>query len=258
MDRMLVVVFDSETRAAEAMRLLAALDDEQAITIYAAARVTMDPEGSVTVADSAAGCPRDALLAVPIQRLIDLLRRPATAGDPTVADLAAVGVEADFVTEVRQRFSPPSAAVVAEIEESWLLPVNVRMEQLGGYIMRRSRAPIADALNDVQLAVCADDVADMESEYTHTDRNGRAGLQESLTNARVRLQAARSMAQCAISTRKREAEAKIRVLREQAAKADADRRAIIARQIGAIRAEYVHWAARLHTVWQIPTAPLSL
>ena len=78
MDRMLVIVFDSEIRASEAMRALTALDDEQAITVYAAERVTKDGDGVVTVGDPTAGAPHDIVLAAPTRRLIDLLRRPTT------------------------------------------------------------------------------------------------------------------------------------------------------------------------------------
>ena len=258
MDRMLVVVFDSETRVSEALGLLAALDDERAITVYAAGRVTKDGDGVVAVADFPASGSHDTVLAVPTRHLIDLLGRPATFSGPAVADLAEVGVQAEFMAEVRRRFPPGSAALVAEIEESSVLPVDVRMEQLGGDVMRQSRAPVADVLNYFQLAISADDAADMESEYARTSSDGRARLREPLTKAQVRLDAARSQAQCRIDGRRREAEAKIRLLRPRAANANDDRTETIERQIAAIRAEYVQWAAKLRAVWQIPTEALSI
>ena len=168
----------------------------------------------------------------------------------TAADLAAIGVEAGFVAEVRRRFSPGSAALVAEIEESWVLPVDIRMEQLGGNVMRQSRAPLADALHYLQLAVREEDAADLEAECATRTAAVAPACRSHWPTRRCGLQAARSMAQCGIDTRRHEAEAKVRLLRQQAAKAAADRRVTIERQIGAIRAEYVHWAAKLRAVWQ--------
>jgi hypothetical protein len=47
-------------------------------------------------------------------------------------DLAHLGVGEDFLYEVEKSLLPGKAAVVAEVWEEWTLPVDTRMEALGG------------------------------------------------------------------------------------------------------------------------------
>lgn len=49
MDRMLVVVFDNETKAYEGKRAVMQLDGEGSISVYAYALITKRPDGTTTV-----------------------------------------------------------------------------------------------------------------------------------------------------------------------------------------------------------------
>ena len=59
-------------------------------------------------------------------------------------DLVNLGVGVDFLDEVSRQLSPGKAAIVAEIEEEWVTPLDTRMEALGGTIYRRPRAEVID------------------------------------------------------------------------------------------------------------------
>jgi hypothetical protein len=67
----------------------------------------------------------------------------AAAG--SLYDLAQLGVSEDFVAEVSRQLSPGKAAVIAEVDEEWITPLDARMEPLGGVVFRRSRGEFIDA-----------------------------------------------------------------------------------------------------------------
>ncbi len=65
----------------------------------------------------------------------------ATAGmyGGMLYDSAQLGIGEDFIAEVAEYLQPGKAAVVAEVWEEWTMPVDTRMEALGGVVFRRSR-----------------------------------------------------------------------------------------------------------------------
>ena len=73
-----------------------------------------------------------------------------------VYDLANLGVGEDFLTEVAEYLQPGKAAVVAEVWEEWTVPVDTRMEALGGVVFRRSRNEVLDIVieRDVEALKC--------------------------------------------------------------------------------------------------------
>src|SRR5262249_30018638 len=153
MDKMIVTVFDSEKEAYEGARALKEMHAEGSIALYAIAVIAKEPTGKVSVKQAADQGPVGTVLGLATGSLIGLLRGPvgraggAAAGTlgGSLADLANVGVGADFLDEVAQSLRPGKAAVVAEVEEQWVIPVDSRMEDLGGTVFRRSRNDVVDA-----------------------------------------------------------------------------------------------------------------
>ena len=62
-------------------------------------------------------------------------------------DLTKEGVDRDFVEDAGARLEPGKAAVIAEIDEQWQMPLDTRMEGLGG----QARAADADEIEDAYL-----------------------------------------------------------------------------------------------------------
>jgi uncharacterized membrane protein len=57
----------------------------------------------------------------------------------TLSDLDTAGVGAQFVSDVGQTLRAGDVAVVADVTEEWVTPVDARMEALSGVVCRRSR-----------------------------------------------------------------------------------------------------------------------
>ena len=146
MDKMIVVVFDSELKAYDGSRALQELQNEGSINLYAKAVITRDASGKVEVKQEGDMGPVGTTVGLLTGSLIGLLGGPVGlaigAGVGTYGgilyDLLHLGVSQDFLYEVEKSLQPGKAAVVAEIWEEWTLPVDTRMEALGGVVFRRT------------------------------------------------------------------------------------------------------------------------
>src|SRR5262249_47699503 len=146
MDRMLVVVFDNESKAYEGKKALLQLDGEGSISVYGYAVVAKGADGKATIKQGDDAGPLGTLLGTSLGSLIGLLGGPtglavgAAAGalGGASADLDNSRIGADFVDDVNKELSPNRVALVAEIEEDWTTPVDTRMEAIGGKVYRRA------------------------------------------------------------------------------------------------------------------------
>jgi len=153
MDKILVVIFDDENKAYEGSRTLQDLHNEGNITLYAKAVIAKDATGQVNVKQTDDEGPVGTAVGLLTGSLLGLLAGPvgfvvgASAGmfSGMMYDLANLGVGEDFLVEVGQYLLPGKAAVVAEVWEEWVLPVDARMQAVGGVVFRRMRGDIEDA-----------------------------------------------------------------------------------------------------------------
>ena len=154
MERMLVVVFESEAKAYEGSRVLEGMNEDGVITVHAARIVTKSQDGAIEVINRYDEVPEGAMGGTAIGGLIGMLAGPVgiaagVAGGFVVgatADFARTRVLSDFVTEVEQALHAGKTAVVAEIYEESTEFVDTRMGALGGVVFRRALSDVADSL----------------------------------------------------------------------------------------------------------------
>ena len=229
MDRMLVVVFDNETKAYEGKRALMQLDSEGSITVYAHAVITKHADGTTTVKQEDDNGPIGTLLGTSFGSLIGLLGGPvglaigAATGVAAGAavDLNDVRVGEDFIYDVSKSLVPNKVAVVAEIEEDWTTPVDTRMEAIGGAVFRRARSDVKHTLHEEHVAAMQADLAKMKAEQAQADAKRKAKLQEKINQLDSKIQAQLQKAKERRDAAEREAQAKVKVLKAKAAAAKA-------------------------------------
>ena len=140
MERMLTVLFSDESKAYEGSRALKDLDSEGSISIYAQAVIRKNPDGTISIKQAGDEFPVRTVTGTAIGALIGLLGGPigfsvgVAAGTlvGALADVHASGVNEDFLGEVSTRLTPGKWAVVSDLSEEWMTPVDNRMETLGG------------------------------------------------------------------------------------------------------------------------------
>jgi uncharacterized membrane protein len=164
MERMLAVVFDSESQAHDARRALEALADLSTIALHAVGTVVKDGDGA-TVSKIDRADPQATLGGTAIGSLLGLLGGPVglavgVAGGFLIgatADFAMSHVGYQFVTDVEHALQPGKAAVVAAIDEESTDPVDERMSALGGTVFRRALSDVAEAAYERETAAIEED-----------------------------------------------------------------------------------------------------
>ncbi len=266
MDRMIVSVFDNEKGAYEGARALKEMHTEGSITLYSMAVIAREPNGKVAVKQAADQGPVGTILGMATGGLIGLLGGPvgaavgATAGGlgGSLADLANVGVGVDYLDEVAQSLKPGKAAVVAEVEEQWVIPVDSRMEDVGGTVLRRSRFDVVNAQVERDVAALRSDVNQLEAELRGATGKAKEKLQSKLNAAKERLETVKNQAKSCVDSLKKETEAKIKSLEEQATKATGDAKAQIERRVAEMKADYNTRSSKLSQAWQLTKEALEV
>ena len=245
MDKILVVIFDNESKAYEGSNALQELQHEGSINLYSKAVIARDASGKVEVKQAGDIGPVGTAVGLLTGSLLGLLGGPvgvaigAGAGmtGGLVYDLANAGVGEDFLYEVGQFLQPGKAAVVAEVWEEWVMPVDTRMELLGGVVFRRMRGEIEDAQIERDVAALNAELAEMKAERDQATGEAKAKLQAKIDATRAKLQAMQNGIQAKIEASKQETEAKIKSLQEQAAKARGDRKAKLEKRSAEVKAD---------------------
>jgi len=225
MDRMLVVVFDSENKAYEGKKALSQLEKEGSIAVYAYAVIGKNPDGTATLKQGDDPGPLGSLVFTSLGSLIGLLGGPVGlaigAGTGLLAgatvDLNNARVGEDFIDDVRQELQPNRFALVAEIQEDWATPVDSRMEAIGGKVYRRALSEVKQTLHDENVAAMKADLAQMKAEQAKAQADRRAKLQEKINQLDSKIQAQLEKAKEQRQAAEREAQAKIEILKAKAA-----------------------------------------
>jgi uncharacterized membrane protein len=246
MDKILVVVFDSESKAYEGSLAFQELQNEGSINLYAKAVIAGDANGKVTVKQSSDMGPVGTAVGLLTGSLLGLLGGPvgvavgATVGTSggLLYDMVELGVGEDYLYEVGQSLLPGKAAVVAEVWEDWTLPVDTKMESLGGVVFRRTRTSILDEQVEQDVAALNADLDTLEAEFAQANTEAKKRLQVRIDATKAKLRAAQNAMQARLESSQRETEAKIQSLQEQTAKAHGERKAKQEKRIAELKAEH--------------------
>ena len=229
MDRMLVVVFDNETKAYEGKKALLQLDGEGSISVYAYAVLSKNADGTTSVKQGDDAGPIGSLLGTSFGSLIGLLGGPVGLAIGATAGLAVGGavdinnarIGEDFIEDVTKVLLPNKVAVVAEIEEEWTTPVDTRMEAIGGIIFRRALSDVKHTIHEENVNAMKADLAQMKAEHAKAQADRKAKIQAKINQLDSKIQVQLQKAKDRRDAAERQAQAKVQVLKAKAAAAKA-------------------------------------
>jgi uncharacterized membrane protein len=259
MDKMIVTVFNDERSAYEGARALRELHEEGSLTLYASTVIFKDTNGVITVKQAADEGPLGTLGGLATGSLIGLLGGPvgvavgAVAGTLTgsLFDLARLGVSDDFLNEVYLNLVPNKWAVVAEVDEVWVTPLDTRMGAIGGVVFRRGRGEFMDIQIEREIAADKAEIERLETEYKQAVGDAKAKLKVKVDTARKRYEDRRELLLKRIEEIQREGEAKINLLQEQMAKATGQAKANLEKRVTDERTKHNARVAKLRQAWQL-------
>jgi uncharacterized membrane protein len=250
--KLLAVVFNDEKSAYAGARALAELNTEGSIDVFAAAVVQKDAQGWAATKKLQSDFPIQTFAGTAIGGLIGLLGGPAGvavgSGIGVVAgligDMYTADVDQDFLTEVSTALTPGKVAVIAEVDEDWVTPVDARMEALGGVVHRTLKSAFereqwSQAATDARTEL---DQLKAEERQAHADR--KAKLQAHIARLTARLDAQRERARARLRQTSEEFDAKVTALQRRVDAARDDRKAALEARLARIRSDYEDRRAR--------------
>jgi len=266
MNKMLVAVFDNETAADSGLRALRKLHADGEITLYAAAVMVKDAKGVVTVRKAVDDDSGGMLTGMAVGSLIGLLGGPmgvaigAATGSVAgaVREFWGAGVGLDFIETSDRHLQAGKSAVVAEIEEEWVLPVDAALESAGGRVFRRSRTEVAEAQVDSDIVAFKAEIRDLESEASRASGTLRTQVQDRIAAAKGNLDLALGRGRQVAETLKREVDWKAESLRVQLGQVNADMRDRIETRVNQVKRAYHSRGAKLSQAWSLTKEALAV
>ena len=253
MDKYVVAVFPNEAKAYEGTRAIKELQAEGSLSVYGMAVLTKAADGTLSVHDKTDEGPAGTVIGALLGGLAGLLGGPAggvvglTGGGVIGSwlDLFNLGVDRDFLDKVSTQLTPGKSAVVAEIDEDWVIPLDKRVGVLGGTVLRQARVDFEDEQINQAIATTQAELDDLKSELRQAREEDKAALQAQINAMKVTLRARVARAKEKREQLRRETEARIAALREQQAKARADAKARREQRIAKLNADYERRAGAL-------------
>lgn len=271
MNKVIFVGFDSEQKAYEGNRALHDMHRDGTLTLYNDAIVVKEPGGKVAVRRGPDAEPVGTFGGMLTGGLIGLLGGPVGAavgfGAGTLMgaafDLTKEGIDRDFVEDAGARLAPGRAAVIAEIDEQWQVPLDTRMEGLGGKLMRRTQTQIEDAYLEREIETAqkeltlleSETVAEVKATQTEKARKQAEKLQAKIDAAKRKVQEKGDELARKLRSVKSEGDQKIAVLEAQKATATAEAKAALERRLADVRHDYERRTGRLQEALDRRDAP---
>ncbi len=162
-----------------------------------------------------------------------------------VADVYVAGVDDDFLADVATTLTPGKVAVVADISEGWVTPVDRRMEALGGVVFRTARQDFEAEQRAKEIAALNAEIAELQARPHKRRLSGRPrSRQRSMTSiANRRANSTRQSSD--LNNSRTRGTSKSKPYRRNWPDAQQERKTAINNRIAEIRSQYEQTVATL-------------
>ncbi|MEO8935628.1 MAG: DUF1269 domain-containing protein [Burkholderiaceae bacterium] len=263
---MLVVMFDSEKAAEAGTQALRKLHTEGDITLYAMEVIARDTDGRVSVVQNTDRGSAGAGVGLAVGALVGMMAGPLglAAGAVTgtlagaIRDFWVAGVDLDFVEEAEKMLQPGKVALVAEVDEEWVVPADSALESSGGTVYRRARSEIVDTQFDRDIATFDGEIEEFEAEAAHTTGVARSKLQVQVVTAKAGLARAVQNADRQVEALQGEADAKAKAISEQLTHAKGEVKGRLEDRVKRMKSTYHARGAKLSKAWGLTKEALAV
>ena len=175
----------------------------------------------------------------------------------SLTDLANLGVGGEFLDDVSKDLTPGKVAVIAEVSEEWVTPLNERMSKLGGIVHRTGRAAVEDELSQKEMASAKAELSQLKAEYEHTKTESKAKLKARIDEVEAQAHTTSERLHTRMNDLKQETEAKLKSLLAQATKATGDMKARIDQRIAELHLDGERRSHQLKQAWGLTKKALA-
>jgi hypothetical protein len=162
-----------------------------------------------------------------------------------IRDLMNLGVDADVLDKVSAELSPGKTAVVAAIDEGWTAPLNTKMRELGGLVLRKPRIEVIDEQIQREIELENAELDALEKELAEADAEAQAVIQENIDAIKKQISDTKERASARLNEIQGELEARQKALDDQIAKAVGEAKAKFQNRKAELEAEYNERSAKL-------------
>jgi uncharacterized membrane protein len=246
MNKMIAIVFGDERAAYEGVRALSALDREGSIDLNALAVIKKNADGTVSRerVDDEFGAWTAGGTA--LGSLIGILGGPIGVGVGMgtgalvglIGDLHTSEVDDDFLVDVTTALIPGKFAVVADVDEEWVTPLDTRMEALGGVVFRTIKTAAEDERRAREAAARRTELDELKAEHAKARGDRKAKLQAQIDQLRARLEKKLEQNQARSKQAEEQVQAKVQALQKKADQEKGDAKAAIEARISRLRDNY--------------------
>ncbi|HLK13530.1 MAG TPA: DUF1269 domain-containing protein [Fimbriimonadaceae bacterium] len=259
MNKTLVAIFDCEDDAFNGLTALKDLHRNGDITLYDAAVVAKDALGEPRTLKAPDGAPTGTFLGMFVGALVGVLGGPVgvAVGAATgtlvgaTSDVVRENVDFGFVEQVREAITPGKVAVVADIEETWVTPVDLTIAERGGIVLRRLRHEVVEDQLAREHAEFEEELKELKKDFAAATGETRARVQARISSVERSLNETR--AQAASRAKKLAAEwaAKREAMEKQLKDANMRERARIKDQMDKAKQEFETRTSKLRQAQQL-------
>jgi uncharacterized membrane protein len=265
MSKFVIVIFPSETAAYEGTRAIKQLHAEGSLTLYGMAVLAREASGNLAIKQSVDQEGAGIAAGMLVGGLVGLIGGPAGgalgmgAGAliGSFGDLMNLGIRSDFIETVTSKLKPGKAAVVAEIDEDWMTPLDLRMEGLGGEVIRQWRSDFEDEQIEKEVKEQQADLAALKDEFNRANANAKNAVQKRLQETRAKLEAASKRADAKQRQLEQEAEAKRKELEGQLAEAKGEIKAKVEQRLATMKDDHKRRSQLLKQAWSLTKQALA-
>lgn len=246
MNKMLVAVFESETEAYEGMSALKELHTSGDITLYASAVVSKNEKGEMQLNSSADQGPIGTATGLFAGSLIGLLGGPigVMVGGATgsvaglIYDVNTNDINTTFVDEVTNALTDGKTAVVAEIDETWTVPVDTKLEALNGIVFRRLQYEVADDQLERESKAIAEEFKSLNEELKEAKEEDKDRIKSAIAKLQNKARTTNDLIIKELNESKSKFEAKVNAMEEQMKNARERKKVRIEKRIQEVKEEY--------------------
>jgi uncharacterized membrane protein len=248
MNKLIVVIFRDEKSAYEGVSALHALDGEASIVLNRLAVIKKNADGSVVTqrVDDDFPPPSGTLAGTAIGSLVGILGGPVgfAVGAGTggligiVRDFLTADLDSDFVSDVASALIPGTYAVLADIDEEWITPLDKRMEDLGGAVFRTVKTDVHAERLARETAARRAEIDQLKAEQAKARSDRKAKLQARIDQLRVRMEKRLEEERARSKQIAEEMQARVQALQKKAEKEQGDAKSAIEARISRLRKEY--------------------
>ena len=250
---MLIAVFETETKAYEGLSALKDLHNNGDITLYATAVINKDKSGQVRVKDSADEGPIGTGVGLLTGSLLGILGGPVGlaigAFTGTMAgliyDVNVDDVNTTFAVDVSEALTKGKTAVVCEIDETWTVPVDTKLEALDGLVFRRFRYEVEDEQINREAEAISNEYRQLKEEFNEAREADKAKINESIEKLKNKAKAANDHLKKKMDDSKSQFDAKVSAIKGQMKNANDRRKARLQKRIDSLTEEYNGRSAKL-------------